>query len=86
TAPVYGQAHGPGGGLEHGILLVTFLFLLGISQAGVVFCAIMRLVGAQWSKPYYRIAELSTMAFSPFAIIGFLLIYVYLRQDLFYWL
>ncbi len=46
----------------------------------------MRLVGAQWSKPYYRIAELSTMAFSPFAIIGFLLIYVYLRQDLFYWL
>jgi molybdopterin-containing oxidoreductase family membrane subunit len=86
AGPVYGQAHEATGGLEHGLLIVCFLFLLGVSQAGVVFCAILRLSRAQWSKPYYRIAELYTMAFSPFAIIGFLLIYIYAKEDLFYWL
>ncbi len=71
---------------EFGLLIVSFLFLMGVSQAGVAFCAICRLAGAQWAKPYYRVAELSTMAFSPFAILGFLLIYYYARNDLFYWL
>ena len=68
------------------LLIVTFLFLMGVSQAGIVFCAITRLVRAQWSKPYYRLAELSTLAFFPFAIVGFLLIYFYAQDDLFYWL
>jgi hypothetical protein len=65
---------------------VSFLYLTGISQAGVVFCAITRLMHAQWSKPYYRLAELSTLAFFPFAIACFLLVYGYARDDLFYWL
>ncbi len=65
---------------------VSLLFLMGVSQAGVVFCAITRIVRAQWAKPYYRLAELSTLAFLPFAILGFLLIYVFARDDLFYWL
>ena len=43
-------------------------------------------VKAQWSKPYYRLAELSTLAFLPFAVVGFLLIYAYGRDELFYWL
>ena len=59
---------------------------MGISQAGVVFCAITRLVRAQWAKPYYRLAELGTLAFFPFAILGFLLITIYAGEDLFYWL
>ena len=85
ASPVYGassETMGP----EFSLLIVSYLFLMGVSQAGVVFCAICRLVGAQWAKPYYRVAELSTMAFSPFAILGFLLIYYYARDDLFYWL
>ncbi len=68
------------------LFIVSFLFLMGVSQAGVVFCAITRMVRAQWSKPYHRLAELSTMAFSPFAILGFLLIYYAAKDDLFYWL
>ena len=68
------------------LLTVSYLFLLGISQVGVVFTAILRLVGADWGKPWYRIAELSTMAYFPFAILGFLLIFFYVRDDLFYWL
>ena len=59
---------------------------MGISQAGIVFCAITRLTRAHWSKPYYRLAEISTLAFAPFAIIGFLLLYFYASDDLFYWL
>ena len=69
-----------------GLFTVTFLFLMGISQAGIVFCAITRLTRAHWSKPYYRLAEISTLAFAPFAIIGFLLLYFYASDDLFYWL
>jgi hypothetical protein len=59
---------------------------MGVSQAGLVLCAITRIVRAQWAKPYYRLAELSTLAFLPFAFLGFLLVYVYGREDLFYWL
>lgn len=68
------------------LLTVSFLYLMGVSQAGVVFCAITRLVRAQWAKPYYRFAELSTLAFFPFALGTFLLIYVYARHELFHWL
>jgi hypothetical protein len=71
---------------DFALLTVSFLYLMGVSQAGVVFSAIMRLVGAQWSKPYYRVGEVATLAFLPFAILVFLLIYSYAREDLFYWL
>lgn len=68
------------------LFLVSYLFLLGISQAGVVFTAFLRLVESDWGKPWYRLAELATLAYFPFAIIGFLIIFVYARGDLFYWL
>lgn len=71
---------------DYRLLTVSFLYLMGVSQAGVVFCAITRLVRAQWAKPYYRLAELSTLAFFPFALGTFLLIYVYARDELFHWL
>jgi hypothetical protein len=69
-----------------GLLTASFLYLMGVSQAAIVFCAMTRLVKAQWSKSYYRLAELSTLAFFPFAIAGLLLIWFYGRDDLFYWL
>ena len=71
---------------DFALLTVTYLFLLGISQAGVVFTAMLRLVESDWGKPFYRIAELSTLAYFPFAILGLVLILVYARDDLFYWL
>jgi len=71
---------------DFALFTVSFLFLLGISQAGVVFTAMLRLVEADWGKPYYRIAELSTLAFFPFAIVGFLLIIYFSKNELFYWL
>ena len=71
---------------DFALLTVSYLFLLGISQVGVVFTAILRLVGSDWGKPWYRLAELSTLAYFPFAILGFLLIFFYAKDELFYWL
>jgi hypothetical protein len=71
---------------DFALLAVSYLFLLGISQAGVVFTAMLRLVKSDWGKPWYRLAELSTLAYFPFAIAGFLLIVYFARNDLFYWL
>ncbi len=71
---------------DFALFTVSFLFLLGISQVGVVFTAILRIVHADWGKPWYRLAEISTLAFFPFAIVGFALIVYFARDDLFYWL
>ena len=71
---------------DFALFTVSYLFLLGISQAGVVFTAFLRLVESDWGKPWYRLAELATLAYFPFAIIGFLIVYTYAREDLFYWL
>lgn len=71
---------------DFALFTVSFLFLLGISQVGVVFTAILRLVKADWGKPYYRIAELSTLAFFPFAIAGYFFIIYFAKDELFYWL
>ncbi|MCG8433336.1 MAG: polysulfide reductase NrfD [Gammaproteobacteria bacterium] len=69
-----------------GLFTVNFVFLLGVSQFGVVFSAIMRVCKARWPKPFYRLAETATVAFFPFAIVAFLFIYFYGRHDLLYWL
>lgn len=71
--------------VDFALFTVSYLFLLGISQVGVVFSAILRIVEADWGKPWYRLAELSTLAFFPFAIVGFILIVYYARDDLFSW-
>ncbi len=71
---------------DFALFTVSFLFLLGISQASVVFTAILRIAKSDWGKPWYRLAELSTLAYFPFAIVGFLVIVYYARDDLFYWL
>ena len=70
---------------DFALFTVSYLFLLGITQVGVVISAILRIVEADWGKPWYRLAELSTLAFFPFAIVGFLLIVNYARDDLFSW-
>lgn len=67
-------------------LTANFVFLLGVSQFGVAFVAIMRVIGAKWARPYYRLGEIFTLAYMPIAIAGLLIIYYYGRHDLFYWL
>lgn len=67
-------------------LVANFVFLLGVSQYGVAFSAIMRICRTDWARPFYRIAEIATLAFFPFAIVLFLLIYAYGKEHLFFWL
>ena len=67
-------------------LTANFIFLLGVSQFGVAFTAMMRIIGAKWARPYYRLGEILTLAYMPIAIGGLLIIYYFGRHDLFYWL
>jgi molybdopterin-containing oxidoreductase family membrane subunit len=69
-----------------GFFVANFVFLLGISQFGVAFSAIMRICRTDWARPFYRLGEIATLAFFPFAIVLFLLIYAYGKEYLFFWL
>lgn len=73
-------------GAGWGMFTINLLFLMGVTQAGVAFTAIMRLAKAEWGKVFYRLAEATTLAFLPFAIGGFLAIYGFGREEVFYWL
>ena len=66
--------------------VASYVFLLGVSQFGIAFCAIMRICRAKWARPFYRAGEIATLAFFPFAIILFLLIFAYGKEHLFFWL
>ncbi len=53
--------------------LVNFVFFFSIAQAGVVFSAIQRIVGARWGGPVIRLAE-GFGAFLPVAFVAFLIL------------
>jgi len=61
---------GPGSPRAWQIFLVNFLFWSGISQAGVVFSAVLYVTGAQWGKPIRKIAE-AMVAFLPLSVLLF---------------
>ncbi len=69
-----------------GFIVANWVFLLGVSQFGVCFAAIMRICGARWSRPFHRVGELSALAFMPLAILGFVVIFAFGRHSLFHWL
>ncbi len=64
----------------------NWVFLLGLSQFGIGYVAIMRICGANFSRSYYRLGEVITLAFMPVAIIGLVLIVKYGAEDIFHWL
>ena len=43
-----------------GIYMVNFIFFIGISQAGTLISAVLRLTGAEWRRPITRVAEVIT--------------------------
>lgn len=68
-----------------GLFSANFLFFLGVSQAGIVFSAIMRIAKSEWGKHYNRLGEIFTLAFFPVAVVMFIVIYKGGAQHLFYW-
>ncbi len=77
---------GAEGEFPWGFALVSWMFVLGLSQAGICFTAVMRLCKAEFARAFYRLGEVMTLAFLPFAFIGFGLIFACGRESLFYWL
>lgn len=67
-----------------GVYITNFVFWVGISHAGTLISAILRITGAQWRRPVTRCAEVITV----FALlIGALFPIVHLgRAEKFYWL
>jgi Ni/Fe-hydrogenase subunit HybB-like protein len=67
-----------------GFYLINFVFWIGISHAGTLISAILRLTDAEWRKPVTRVAEAITV----FALmIGGLFPIIHLgRAWVFYWL
>jgi len=65
---------------------VNYLFLLGLTQFGICLQAIIRLAGGAWSRPFHRLGEVSTLAYGPIAIIGFLVIFFFGRHELYFWI
>ncbi|MBT6323880.1 MAG: polysulfide reductase NrfD, partial [Anaerolineae bacterium] len=48
-----------------GVYMVNFIFFIGISHAGTLISAILRVTGAEWRRPITRVAE----AITAFALI-----------------
>src|SRR5690625_3927444 len=44
-----------------GFMIVNFVFWIGISHAGVMISAILRLTQAEWRRPVTRAAEVMTI-------------------------
>jgi molybdopterin-containing oxidoreductase family membrane subunit len=50
-----------------GVYIVNFIFFIGISHAGTLLSAILRIVKADWRAPFTRLAEMITITSIPFA-------------------
>src|SRR6185369_17234894 len=44
-----------------GIYIINFVFFVGISMAGTLISAMLRLTGAEWRRPITRLAEAITL-------------------------
>ena len=49
-----------------GVYIINFVFFIGLSHAGTMISAILRIVGAEWRRPFTRAAEAVTLFSLPF--------------------
>lgn len=56
-------------------LAVNFVFFLNVSQTGIAFSAIMRIVKSEWGRYYSRLGEILTLSFIPMAVTIFYVLY-----------
>jgi molybdopterin-containing oxidoreductase family membrane subunit len=69
-----------------GVFMASAVYLLGLSQLGMVWAAIMRICNTKWGRPLYRLGEVMTIASMPFAFAGLVIVYIYGRDDLLGWI
>ena len=53
-----------------GVYIVNFVFWIGISHAGIMVSAILRLTQAEWRRPITRAAEVLTLMAAPLTHVG----------------
>lgn len=63
---------------------VNFVFFLSISQTGIVFSAIMRVVKSEWGRYFSRLGEVLTLSSMPIGVVTFFILYLYGADHLFY--
>ena len=68
-----------------GLLTANFIYFLGITQAGILLSAIMRIVKSGWGRYYSRLGEIMTLSFIPVAAVMFLVIYAGASPHIFWW-
>ena len=68
-----------------GLYITTFVFWVGISHAGIMISAILRLTQAEWRRPVTRAAEILTI-FSLLTALVFPLIHAGRTWRIIYWL
>lgn len=68
-----------------GLFITTFVFWVGISHAGIMISAILRLTQAEWRRPVTRAAELLTV-FSLLTALFFPLIHAGRPWRIAYWI
>lgn len=68
-----------------GAYITTFVFWVGISHAGIMISAILRLTQAEWRRPVTRAAELLTV-FSLLAALSFPVIHAGRPWRIIYWI
>jgi Ni/Fe-hydrogenase subunit HybB-like protein len=49
-----------------GVYITNFVFFIGLSHAGTLISAILRILGAEWRRPFTRLAEAVTVFSLPF--------------------
>ena len=54
-------ATGLGRPIYWGLYITNFVFFIGVSHAGTLISAILRIVGAEWRRPITRMAEVITV-------------------------
>lgn len=57
------------------LLSVNFLFFSGITQSGVIFSAMMRVVRARWDCPFAKTGEMITLSTAPICLTLFAILY-----------
>ena len=69
-----------------GVFMASAVYLLGLTQLGMVWAAILRICNTKWGRPLYRLGEVMTIASMPFAFAGLVLVYGWGRDDLLGWI
>jgi len=68
-----------------GLFATTAVYCIGLTQAGIVFTAIMRIAKSQWGRYFNRMGEMLTLSYLPATVILLIIIYYGGVDHIFYW-